>query len=235
MIEEGQESLPRTVSAAHDDADVVARVRSGEIDAFEVLMRAHNRRLFRIVRGLVADDAEAEDVCQEAWILAYTRLETLRDGQAFGKWLGRIGVRCALGRRKHVRDLDTLDRLDAMQATGEPPERQMQRKQIAEVLEHAIDRLPPSLRTVILLRDVEQASTAETAEILGLTEQNVRVRLHRARAHLREDLTGELAVALEDVFRFERERCDRFVAAVMPKLRALAQRRRSDSDDRFDR
>lgn len=206
--------------ARETDAALVQRVRDGDASAFEGLMRAHNRRLFRIVRGVVADDAESEDVCQEAWLLAYTRLPGLNDPSVFGGWLGRIGFRCALARRNQARDLDALDRTDAMASRLEAPERRLERARIAQLLERAIDRLAPSYRAVVLLRDVEQASTSETAEILGLSEDNVRVRLHRARARLREDLADDVAASVSDVFRFENARCDRLVASVMSHVRA---------------
>lgn len=211
-------------SPPESDAGIVERVRRGDVEGFAALMRKHNRRLFRIVRGVVGDDAEAEDVCQETWLRAYTRLDTLRDPHSFGRWLGRIGFRRALERRSSGSDSDVVEEVDALQADDDPPERQVQRRQIAAMVEKAIDQLPPSLRTVFLLRDVEQATTAETAEILGLTDQNVRVRLHRARAHLREELVGELAQGVADAFRFENERCDRLVAAVLPRLHTMSDR-----------
>lgn len=206
--------------ARESDAALVQRVREGDASAFEALMRAHNRRLFRIVRAVVMDDAEAEDVCQEAWLLAYTRLSSLEEPSVFGGWLGRIGFRCALARKGHARNLDALDQADAIPSALEAPESRLERARIAAVLERAIDSLIPSYRAVVLLRDVEQASTTETAEILGLSEDNVRVRLHRARARLREDLADVAATAVSDVFRFENARCDRLVGFVMAHVHA---------------
>ncbi|MFW5925088.1 MAG: RNA polymerase sigma factor [Myxococcota bacterium] len=211
-------------STTLQDAEVLERVRQGELGLFEVLMRRYNRRTFRVVRGIVRSDAEAEDVTQDAWLAAYKGLASFEGRAAFSTWLTRIAIRCAMARVRRERTLQSLDELEAWdpEAPGPAPDQRAERDQMATLLEAAIDRLPGSYRLVVMLRDVEQMASAEAAEVLGVTEQNLRVRLHRARALLRDRLVCELGDAAQDVFRFEGARCDRMVAAVLGRLRGSA-------------
>lgn len=199
------------------DEQLVTRVIEGHVPAFTALMRRYNRRLFRVARGVLHDDAEAEDACQEAWLRAYANLDRLHDGAAFGIWLCRIGLRCALeripGRRGHV-SLDELDRR-ALALHDDGLEARVDTQTMVSTLELAIDALMPSHRVVVLLRDIEQMTTAEVAALLDVSEENVRVRLHRARTRLRELVTDELGADVRDAFRFDGERCDRTVGAVV--------------------
>jgi len=204
-----------------DDA-VVERVLAGDLEAFAVLMRRHNRRVFRAVRGIVKDDAEAEDVAQEAWIGAYRALASFEGRAAFSTWLTRIAIRRALShvrRGRPTRSLDDLDHL-APEDDGPGPEWDAHRREMARVLEAAIDSLPPSYRVVVMLRDVEHMSTADAADALEVSEENLRVRLHRARAALRERLVDELGLAAVEAFGFDGERCDRMVEGVLRALRS---------------
>ena len=220
-----------TASGDESDADtdetLVLRVLDDDVSAFAVLMRRYNRRLFRVVRAVVRDDAEAEDVCQEAWLRGYRHLEDLHDGAKFSTWLARIGWRFALARVEQLpgvvafdeQELETVDDAD-----GEAAEL-LDLQRLAGRLEDAIDRLPASYRAVVLLRDVEHMSTTEVAEVLDLTEENVRVRLHRARVSLRRELSE-----VEDVFRFDGERCVRLTRAVLARVFGT---RSGQSDSRY--
>lgn len=212
------------------DEQVVAQVLGGDLERFAVLMRRHNRRVFRTVRGILGDDAEAEDAAQDAWIAACRGLHGFERRAAFSTWLTRIAIRCALARVSRSRAASSLDELDGLapEDEGPSPEWQVHRKEMARVLEAAIDDLPPSYRVVIMLRDVEHMSTTEAAEALGVREENLRVRLHRARGALRERLVDELGLAAVDAFGFDGERCDRMVDAVMAALRAHQPPRASD-------
>ena len=173
---------------AGSDAELVARVGEGDAEAFTLLMRRHARRLFRCVRAVVRDDAEAEDACQEAWLRAYRHLADLQDGAMFGRWIARIAMRRALARTHDARAVVSLDELDHAPANDDGPESRCDDRRLARRVAGAIDELLPSYRDVLLLRDVESMTTPEVAALLGLTEQNVRVRLHRARASLRRRL-----------------------------------------------
>jgi RNA polymerase sigma-70 factor, ECF subfamily len=210
---------------APTDEQLVTRVVEGHVAAFTELMRRYNCRLFRTVRSVLRDDADAEDACQEAWLRAYLNLDGLQHGAAFPTWLCRIGLRCALERVPHRRGFASLDELDrrALDPNEAGPETYVETYRIALTAERAIDELMPSYRIVVLLRDVEHMTTAEVATILGVSEENVRVRLHRARTRLREQLVEALGAEVEDVFRFDGERCDRTVGAVVRRVYSEAR------------
>lgn len=218
------DAAPSSALSDLTDADVVSRVLAGDVELFALLMRRHNRRVFRTVRGIVKDDAEAEDAAQDAWLAAYRALGSFEGRAAFSTWLTRIAIRRALNRvsrRRPPRSLDELDHL-APEEAGPDPERQAHRQEVAAALEAAIDSLPPSYRVVIVLRDLEHMSTEEAAEALGVRKENLRVRLHRARAALRERLVDELGLAAMEAFGFDGERCDRMVEGVLGALRGEA-------------
>jgi RNA polymerase sigma-70 factor (ECF subfamily) len=209
------------------DEEVVERVRGGDLVLFEVLMRRHNQRLFRAVRSILRDDSEVEDVLQDAYLAAYRNLATFERRAAFSTWVTRIAVNRALDRRRRLRlvPLDPLAPEIAAPDDGqtrsdatEDPERQSARRELARVLEGAIDALPDVFRGVYVLRDVEGMNTEETAASLSLEPSTVRTRLHRARALLRARVSRDVdSVALE-AFPFGAWRCDRLVAAVLALL-----------------
>lgn len=185
-------------------------------------MRRYNRRIYRTVRGVLSDDAEAEDAVQETWIAAYRHLRRLELHAAFASWLTRIALRSALARVGKTSLLESLDILDEMDRDTDTValEDAIHNKQVSTMVEHAMDALPPSYRVTLMLRDVEQMSTAEAAEALGVTAENLRIRLHRARSALREKLLGEFERAQIDTFRFAGVRCNRVAAAVLAAIRA---------------
>jgi RNA polymerase sigma-70 factor (ECF subfamily) len=226
---------PGAVAAAADqpaDAALVARARRGDGLAFELIMRRHNRRLFRLARSLVGRDHEAEDVLQEAYVRAYARLADLADGAALGAWLARIVANEALGR---LRAGSRVVSLDAFRTKAEPdgmaepehdqasdlpdPERLAASGELRRLLETAVDALPEEFRTVFVLREVEGLSTAETAACLGLRPETVKTRLHRARRQLQERLTGEMLAVSAYLFEFQGRRCDRVVSRVLDRIR----------------
>jgi RNA polymerase sigma-70 factor (ECF subfamily) len=183
------------------DLQVIARVRAGEVNVFEALMRRYNRVVFRTVRSIVRSDAEAEDVSQDAWIAAYQHLDQFEGRAAFSTWVSRIAIRLAMARARRPQPAASLD--DLSEATVQPetdPAFTLHRRQLACLL------------------DVEQQSTEEAAESLGLSEENVRIRLHRARAALRALLNQEFDGSIPDVFAFDGRRCDRLVGAVLSQL-----------------
>jgi RNA polymerase sigma-70 factor (ECF subfamily) len=209
---------------ALSDEDVVARVRGGDTPVFEILMRRYNQRLFRAARSILRDDAEAEDAVQQAYLAAYTHLEQFAGTARFSTWLTRIVIREALGRlrsRKRRGEVEFDGEQEETMMKDEPddsPEQHAERRELVGVLERAVDALPEIYRVVFMMREVEQLSTLETAEVLELSEEAVKVRLHRARAMLRDSLFAEVDHSLERTFPFLGPRCDRIVAAVMAKL-----------------
>lgn len=215
-------SLPE--HSTDDDQVLVASVLAGRQDDFAVLMRRHNQRVYRAVRGVVRDDDEAEDVAQHAWLAAYRHLAQFEGRARFSTWLTRIAVHEALARVKRGRRrrevVGQLAMESHLRATPPDPEGLVARKQLKRHLEHAIDQLPEHYRLVVVLRDVETMSTVETAEVLAITEENVRVRLHRGRGMLREGLLSRLGGA-EVAFHFAGARCDRIVAGLFERLDQL--------------
>jgi len=222
--DDASEPGPAPVAASSEpvsDAQIIARVQAGELPAFALLMRRYNRLVFRCARSVARSDAEAEDVAQEAWLTAYQHLAQFEGRAAFSTWVSRIAIRMAGARtrrdRKHA-PLDALERAAMPDEVGDNPALELERRQMVTLLERAIDALPADYRLVIMLRDVEQMSTEEAAQTLGLSEENVRVRLHRSRAALRELMTKEVGGVLGDAFAFDGQRCTRIVDAVLAQL-----------------
>ena len=204
------------------DEDLVNRVRAGEVAYFELLMRRNNRRLFRAVRSIVGNDDEAEDVMQEAYVNAYTHLGDFSGRARFSTWLTRIAVNEAFTRLRRRSRLTALDDTNAqdprMASPGFGPEQHASDRELAVILERAVDSLPEAFRTVFVLRSVEQLSVAETAEVLDIPEDTVKTRLHRARGLLQSALTERVGASLPTIFDFHLTRCDRIVAGVFARV-----------------
>jgi RNA polymerase sigma-70 factor (ECF subfamily) len=213
--------------SALSDEDIVGRVLEGQTALFEVLMRRHNERIYRAARAILRDDREAEDVMQQAYVNAYTHLRQF-DGRAqFATWLTRIAIHEALARARRRGRYQSLDdeglgRIEqfTMRTNSAPPdpERQAFGRELAGLLEGAIDTLPDGHREVFVLREVEGLNTLETAECLGVSADVVKTRLSRARAALRRELFERAGMAAASAFTFQRPRCDRIVAAVMAQI-----------------
>ena len=201
-----------------DDQEVVTRVLAGERAWFEVLMRRYNQRVFRVARAIVKGDAEAEDVVQQAWLSAYAHLSQFVAASRFSTWLTRIVINEALGRLQKSARRAEVELEEPMTSSARNPEEQAAGREEATLLEAAVDQLPEPYRLVFMLREVQELSVAETAESLGISEENVKVRLHRARSALRESLFSRMEQAARHSFPFLGARCDRIVAAVMARL-----------------
>ncbi|WP_394838708.1 RNA polymerase sigma factor [Pendulispora rubella] len=206
------------------DEQVVARILGGEADLFEVIMRRNNTRLYRAARSILRSDDEAEDVMQDAYVRAYTHLGDFRGGAAFSTWLTRIAVHEALARlrrrKKNVSIEDEFGTEDEIMAVEHrSPEQRTHDRELRGALEEAIDALPVAFRTVFVLRSVEEMSIADTAATLGIPEDTVKTRLHRARRLLQESLVERLEAATRGAFAFERPRCDRIIGGVLERIR----------------
>ncbi len=220
--------LPTVPDAAElPDSAVVARVLAGDRAVFEILMRRHNQRLYRTIRSVLRDESEVEDVMQQAYVNAYLHLADFEGRSQFSTWLTRIALHEAFSRLRRRSRLVALDDHEGEEPTMAPitrdpdPERQTLTGEMRDLLSGAIDRLPPSYRTVFVLREVEGLSTAETGESLEIPEQTVKTRLHRARALLRRDLFDRTAGEAARVWHFELTRCGRVVAGVFARLAAI--------------
>jgi RNA polymerase sigma-70 factor (ECF subfamily) len=213
-------------SSSLTDAEVVRRVLSGEVELFEVLVRRHDGRVYRAVRSILRDEAEAEDAVQASWLHAYQHLREFAGAAAFTTWLLRIAVNEALGRlRRRARVVPVADSEDdegaIMDGRTDDPEDRAAAREAVRLLERAVDGLPPPYRSVFVLREVEQLSTRDTAEALSLGEEAVKVRLHRARAMLRRILGEQVGRAAPEAFPFLAPRCNRMVERVMEAIAAL--------------
>jgi RNA polymerase sigma-70 factor, ECF subfamily len=214
------------------DAELVGRLRRGDTAAFRILMQHHNQRLFRMARSILRDSADAEDAVQDAYVLAFTRIDQFRQAASLGTWLSRIVLNEAFRRLRQRKDMSGLDGHDDISgkapiaqvipfpgAQGQTtPEEDAARAEIRRVLEHAIDTLPDMFRVVFVLREIEQMSVEETAACLDIPVGTVKTRLHRAHYLLGRSLRQQLSPNLTGVFPFAGERCSRIIARVLERL-----------------
>jgi RNA polymerase sigma-70 factor (ECF subfamily) len=212
------------------DEQVAERVLQGETALFEVLMRRHNQRLYRVARTILRDDAEAEDVMQDAYVRAFQHLAQFEARAKFSTWLTRIAVNEALGRlRRRSRyqsiepDEPNGDLMQLLTSSAASPEQQASSAETVALLESAILSLPETYRTALVMRDVEDMTTAETAQALDISEENVKIRLHRARALLRKELYARAGASSAAAFQFHAVRCDRVVSNVFARLAQLGR------------
>jgi RNA polymerase sigma-70 factor, ECF subfamily len=219
---------PDTTLAALDDAELVARARARDDRAFRTIMQQHNRRLYRIARGILRNDHEAEDVVQETYVRAFTHLEGFRGDSSLGTWLARIAMNEAMGRLRQQRATNPAA-VEARQTqaqiiqfplatTSDNPEQTMAQRQILQLVEQATDNLPEIYRLVFVTRVIEGMGVEETADLLGLKPQTVKTRLHRARLLVREQLDKQIGPVLMDAFPFAGRRCARMSDAVMKRI-----------------
>jgi RNA polymerase sigma-70 factor, ECF subfamily len=214
-----------------DDKALVALALEREEAAFRLIMQRHNRQLYRVARGVLGNDTDAEDVVQETYVRAFTHLDGFRGGARLSTWLTRIALNEALGRVRDRRPTTDLRHLDAIDEQGEArviflpsarqdsnPEASAARAEARRLLERAVDQLPGPFRAVFVMRDVEELSVEETASQLGLRPETVKTRLHRARRQLRQSLHETLAATLVDAFPFAGARCARITEAVLDRL-----------------
>jgi RNA polymerase sigma-70 factor (ECF subfamily) len=213
------------------DTDLVACVQAGDREAFRHLMTRSNQRLFRMARGVLNDDAEAEDAVQAAYVDAYAKLDTFRGESSVLTCITRIVLYDAYGRlrQRHptvdVKQLEVAQmepgRILSFPSRNDEPAASAARDQIRRLLERAIEQLPEPFRLVFVMREIEDCSVEETAMALDLRPETVKTRLHRARRLLRAALHDTLASSLGDAFPFLGARCDRMTMAVMQQLSAL--------------
>jgi RNA polymerase sigma-70 factor, ECF subfamily len=207
------------------DIDLVARAHGGDGAAFAVIMRRHNQRLYRLARGILQNDSEAEEAVQEGYVRAYTALAGFKGEASLATWLSRIVLNEALGRLRRRRPTAGIEEIDTAAGTGwlgplglGSPEAAAAQTEIRHILEQAIDRLPASFRTVFVLRAVEHLSVEDAAASLGIPKETVRTRFFRARRLLRQDLGQRLGAMLDDTFPFLGARCDAIVVSVLRRL-----------------
>jgi len=222
------EILTLAGDTALSDEEVVERVLAGDTALYEVVMRRYNTRLYRVACAILRNDGEAEDVMQDAYVRAFQHLGQFAGRAKFSTWLTRIAVHEALARAQKAKRFEDWDDMNENQQNeigatplSSNPESETASVEMSKILEQAIESLPLQYRTVVMMRDMEEMTTAETAESLSLTEDNVKIRLHRAHGMLRKGLFANARISAANVFPFHAPRCDRVVANVFARLAAL--------------
>ncbi|MBC8164536.1 MAG: RNA polymerase sigma factor [Bryobacteraceae bacterium] len=197
----------------NEEQALVESARAGDPQAFTVLVERYERKIYRLAKHITQNDEDAEDVLQEAFMKAYSNLDRFEGQSKFYTWLVRIAVNEALmklRKRKsdrtvsidepHETEEDTVTREIAV--WDDDPEKKYSREELRDILEKSVDSLKPGFRTVFVLRDIEELSTEETAEALGISVPAVKSRLLRARLQLRERLTRLFKRKGDDVFAY---------------------------------
>jgi len=213
------------------DAELLAGMRAGNPAAFAALMQSNNQRLYRLARGFLRDDLEAEEAVHDGYVRAFTHLDGFRGGSSLATWLARIVSNEALGRLRRRRSTVDIDEMaetlavdDGPLTTAQPtPEQTIARREIRNAIEKAVDELPPNFRSVFMLRAIEQLSVEETASCLGIPGETVKTRFHRANKLLRQALTMQFGAIFEDMYPFLGARCDRLVATVLQRIGMSAE------------
>ena len=200
-------------TATFDESALVEKARAGDAQAFTELVNHYERKIYRLAKHITQNDEDAEDVLQESFLKAYEHLDNFQGNSKFYTWIVRIAVNESLMKLRKRKGDRTVP-LDEPVDTGEEmvtreiavwednPEQRYSREEIQEILDKAVEGLKPDFRTVFILRDIEELSTEETAETLGISVPAVKSRLLRARLALREKLTRQFKRKGEDVFAY---------------------------------
>jgi RNA polymerase sigma-70 factor, ECF subfamily len=205
--------MPVSSQAGVDESVLVTQAREGETPAFAELVRRYEGKIFRLAQHVTQNREDAEDVLQETFMKAYEHLDQFKGDSKFYTWIVRIAVNQALmklRRRKSDKTVSLDEQIDTGEDTvvreiaawGEDPEQRFSREELGEILETAIQALEPPYRSVFVLRDIDELSTEETAEALGLSIPAVKSRLLRARLQLREKLTRFFKRKGDDAFAY---------------------------------
>lgn len=224
----GSATLSLAAANSLPDEDVVSRIRAGDTALFEILMRRYNQRLYRVARSILGDEAEAEDVMQQAYVNAYVNLSQFAERARFATWLTKIAVYEALSRVKRRRRaaLDPLPESeegeDMLPSRAPDAEHRAYAREMQGFIESAIETMPEVYRTTFVLREIEGLSVSEVAACLDISTDTVKTRVHRARARLRKELSRRARTSWAEVFPFHLSRCDRVVGGVLARLRQLS-------------
>jgi RNA polymerase sigma-70 factor, ECF subfamily len=229
--------------AASSDEKLLEVARLGDESAIRILVKRNNQRLFRVARAILHNDFEAEDVVQETYVRAFTKLASFRGDARFTTWLTRIAINEALGRKRRTRPMVNFDDVEeaalaSSRLLPKPPlslapllaDKELMRTESRAALERAIEELPEIFRIVLVLRDVEGMNVEDTAELLGIKPATVKTRLHRAHRMVGATIGRDRSEAFSDAFPFGGARCAEMAGRVIWDLqwqfdRAQAQDR----------
>ena len=209
-----------------DDETVIGRVKEGEIALFEIVMRRYNQRLYRIIRSILGTDSDVEDVLQEAYMKAYGHLGQFEGRSSFATWLTKIAVYEAMARARRGRRFQPLavatgddeNPVEELHSGLPDPEQNAAQHELMRLIEEAVDHLPDSFREVFVMREIEQMNQAETAECLGIKEETVKTRLHRARGQIESYLLTRAGQGIRTAYSFGDSRCTRIVTIVPQEI-----------------
>lgn len=211
-----------------DEQSIVQRASGGDQRALEWIARRHNRRLYRLARGVLGNHTDALDILQEAYLCAFRALGQFRGDSTLATWLERIVINKCLAhqrtsrRRRNGMPVMSMESLEgaigAIADDAEQPDHSVARSQMREILQRKVDELPAALRSVFVLRSVEGSSVEETARCLKISAGTVRIRHFRARRLLREALAKDINAAARDIYDFGDDQCDRVVENVLARL-----------------
>jgi RNA polymerase sigma-70 factor (ECF subfamily) len=204
-----QGRVKKAVPVASDDAELVRRALARDEAAFRAIMQKHNRRLYRIARGVLRNNSDAEDAVQNAYLSAFANL---------AGWLRRKRPTVDLTALESMRGEAEIIQFP-LSTPNDDPERTMAQRQILQLVEQATDNLPEAFRLVFVTRVIEGMSVEETSELLDIKPETVKTRLHRARQLVRDQLDKQIGPVLMDAFPFAGRRCERMTEAVMKRLR----------------
>jgi RNA polymerase sigma-70 factor (ECF subfamily) len=208
----------------HSDEDIINEVKNGNKECYEEIVRKYNQRLYRIAVSYGVKDDDAEEVVQLAYIAAYEKLNQFRGEARFSTWLIKILINeCLMIKRKQKRfeqfNESDYENVTLMTDNHQNPEVKYMEKEKREIIEKAVKELPEKYRSVFILKEVEGMSIEEIADALNISKVNVKVRLHRARTMLKDNIKGRSDISV--LFTFGNERCDNVTAGVMDYIRNL--------------
>lgn len=208
------------------ESDVIRRIIAGEKELFEILIRRNNQKLYRVIRTYLNNEAEIEDVMQNSYLKAYVKLYQFKLEASFSTWLIRIAINEALARinekskirhiNNQIENIEGSRIIEIQDYKNSNPQDKMIEREMKYTLEKAIDSLDVKYREVYILKEIEEMSSKEVAEALEISVANVKIRVHRAKAMLKEtiyELSNE-----KTVFEFGFSRCDRITEYVMSSL-----------------
>jgi len=210
------------------DEAIISRVLLGEREDYEILVRRYNNLLYKTARGILSAETDIEDVMQEAYIKGFEKLSQFRQEAKFSTWLTRILINCALQHLNKLKGTQYLS-LDVLEREGMDGEEDVPTstkpdvsENLTKALEGAISHLPSKYRVVFILREVQHLPVADAADIIGITPENVKIRLHRAKGMLKNMLQSKLDSM--DIFEFHDLRCSRVAARVMEAIYSRVSR-----------
>jgi RNA polymerase sigma factor (sigma-70 family) len=202
------------------DKQIIDEIRNGNIEMYRILIKKYNQRLYRTALSFNISNDDCDDILQQTYIRAFEKLHQFQGEALFSTWLTKILINeCLMLKRKEKNELgrkENLKLVTSSNALHQTPEYNFMQNELKIILEKEINILPEKYRQVFLLREVEGMSVKETSQLLGVTETNIKIRLHRAKSLLKESLSKK--INYKEAFTIGNERCDNIADRVMEKI-----------------